>query len=221
KAYVQNEGDKAAAAAKANPAPAQEVHVRAQSETSAKPIGLDDVLTGDYQQVPSQNGPASKPGAQSEASSTSTQKTNMPFTFYDRYTGGSQKPNSTSTSGAQSSSVETHESSWSDRQGQHKKNKKNKKKHHDDDQDQFDNVLIGDYQQVPSQSHSHSASDKTANSTYDGPPVLYNKPKPTSDRHTPLPTQWNKTASDAQGRFSVDFDGTKSSAQQTQTSHTS
>src|SRR5205823_2737387 len=86
KAYLQNEADKAAAAAKANPAPAQEVHVRAQSETSAKPIGLDDVLTGDYQQVPSQNGPASKPGAQSEASSTSTQKTNMPFTFYDRYT---------------------------------------------------------------------------------------------------------------------------------------
>ena len=118
--------------------------------------------------------------SKSEASSTSTQTTNLPYTFYDRYTPGSQKPNSTSTSGAQSSSVETHESSWSDMQGQHKKNK-NKKKHHDDDQDQFDNVLIGDYQQVPSQSHSHSASHKTADSTYDGSPVLYNKPKPTSD----------------------------------------
>jgi hypothetical protein len=120
--------------------------------------------------------------SKSNASSTSTQTTNnAPYTFYDRYTPGSQKPNSTSTSGAQSSSVETHESSWSDMQGQHKKNKKNKKKHHHDDQDQFDNVLIGDYSHAPSPSHSHSASHKTADSTYDGSPVLYNKPKPTSE----------------------------------------
>ncbi len=33
--------------------------------------------------------------------------------------------------------------------------------------------------------------------------------------------QWNKTAGDAQGRYSVDFDAPKSDAQQTQTSHTS
>jgi|ERR1700682_648582 len=54
--------------------------------------------------------------------------------------------------------------------------------------------------------HKKNKKHKTANGTYDGSSILYNKPKPTSD---------------AQGRFSVDFGAIKSPAQQTQTSHTS
>jgi hypothetical protein len=176
---IQKDIDKASATPQANPGPTAGHSIRSKPETSPTPTQT------------------TKNTGSSEV---------LPYTFYDRYTAESQKPNSTSTSGAQSSSVETHESSWSDMQGQHKKNKKNKKKQHDDDQDQFDNVLTGDYSHAPSPSQSHSTSHKTANSTYDGSPVLYNKPKP---------------ASDAQGRFSVDFDGIKSPAPQTQTSHTS
>jgi hypothetical protein len=134
--------------------------------------------------------PAPTPGriihSQSQASSTSTQttensgSTKAPVIWTDRYTDGSQKPNSTSTSGGQNSNVQTHEPSWSDMQGQHKMNN-NKKKHHGGDQNQFGNVLTGDYSYTPSPFHNHSASHQMANTSYDGAPILYHKPKSMSD----------------------------------------
>jgi hypothetical protein len=63
---IQKDLDKASAAAKANPAPAQEVHVRAKSDASSatpttQPAEFDHVNIGDYQQAPSQKGSASEP----------------------------------------------------------------------------------------------------------------------------------------------------------------
>jgi hypothetical protein len=154
------------------------------------------------------------------------QSSNAPYQFYDRYTDGSQRRDPLPTTwntryqaGSQQSTSNTGD--W------HKKNKKNKKKHHDDNQDQANSTYDGspilynkpkptsdteDWHKKNKNEHHHH---EVSNSTYDGSPILYNKPKPTSDQ------QWNKTAGDAQGRFSVGFDPIKSSAPQTQTSQTS
>ena len=145
---------------------------KSQAPSSSKPTSSNAPVFGTF---PPTNNPAGTssttsnlPGARGQAGVTPDNHATPenPDTFQGKYTEGGPTdrreplPNAWSSRYTHGDPTSSSKPS-SDTEDWHKKNKKNKKTHHDDDQIRFDNVLIGDYQQIPSSTTSSAKGSST------------------------------------------------------------